>query len=165
MCKNWELTYSPSRRYPSYFFNIQTIGITDLSKSINIIKKDEKEKAHSKESILSVLKKKYCTWKNPRHSFVNPKRYLKSELIKEEKINKTFNFPPWERHKNKENEIRGFASTILQIRIGKNAKQNDHLLSSLWSSLQASELCSGAELNSVWKSSTEKNATTLFTNH
>jgi len=41
MCKNWELNYSPSRRYPSSFFNIQTNGITDLSKSINKIKKDE----------------------------------------------------------------------------------------------------------------------------
>lgn len=85
MCKNRELNYSPSWRYPSYFFNIQTTRITYLSKSINQIKMDEKEEAHSKGRILSVFKKKHCTWKNPRPSLVNPKRYLKSELIKGKK--------------------------------------------------------------------------------
>jgi len=37
----------------------------------------------------------------------------------------------WERHKKKENGIKGFVTAIVQIKTGENAKKNDHLLSSL----------------------------------
>ena len=36
----------------------------------------------------------------------------------------------WKRHKKKENWTKGFVTTIVQIKTGEDAKQNDHLLSS-----------------------------------
>ena len=63
----------------------------------------KKKKRIQRRESYQYLKRNTVPKRTLRHSFVNPKRYLKSELIKEEKINKTFNFPPWERHKKKEN--------------------------------------------------------------
>lgn len=82
MYKNWELNYSPSRRYPSCFFNIQTTRITDLSKSINKIKKDENIQRRESYQYL-----KRNIEPESQHSSANLKRDLKSEPIKEEKIN------------------------------------------------------------------------------
>ena len=83
----------------------------------------------SKGRILSAFKKEYGTWKNPRQSFVNPKRSLNTELRKEDK-EEDFNFATWERHKKKEKEIKGFVTTILQITIEKNAPRGRNILSS-----------------------------------
>lgn len=56
--QNEELNQSPSLRYASYFFIIQTIGIAYLSKSINKIKKKKHiQRGKSYQS----LKEKYCT--------------------------------------------------------------------------------------------------------